>query len=291
MGFRKKDEIKVVDAGLPSKPDPFWPAGAAPLHLSKEMLSKDASILAPFIEKAGPLWRCSKCKTVDLTLKSSDKRYCINCLATEAQNSSLAKKTNSNWMDEAEELGLSIFERQPEETDNEWRVWVAYRSYYPNKLPTWTELANSVNMSVATVIRAAGRWSFKVRIIAWSKFTDESIQEKRIAAIKEMNEKQLGMAQTIQSKLAKAIELITPETLRPGEIVNLFKIATELERRITVYVDEKVESSVIGNKNNQVNLTKAEDINDVIAILQKTGLLEGKTIGIEHTTRLIAKED
>lgn len=287
--FGRPDEKEIMDSTMPVVPDPFWPAGVAPAHLPSE-LKKDTAIVASFTEITGPIWHCEKCGRTDQpSLK--DKRYCHDCYDRESQNSALAQRVNANWMEQSKELGLEVFERQPEETDMEWLVWTTYRSFYPLKLPTWTELAARCNSSVATVTKTAQKWSFKVRLIAWARFTDDDIQEARIAAIKEMNEKQLGMAKTIQDKLKLAIDKIQPELLRPGEIVNLFKVATELERKATMYVEEKVDSTALDSKSKQVSTTKPEDLAEIIAVLKNTGLLDGKIIGVEQTTRLVAKED
>ncbi len=276
----------MMDNLMPNTPDPFWPEGVAPTHLSKAD-SRDLQLVETF---TGPLWTCEKCG-MHVDQSPADKRYCIHCVDKESQNSALAKKVNSNWMEQATELGLALFERQPEETDMEWRIWNKYRDYYPRKLPTWTELATVCSSSVATVIKAATKWSYKVRLVAWARFTDDDVQEKRVAAIKEMNTKQLSMSQNILNKLGEAINYIDPATLRPGEIVNLFKVATELERKITTYVDETVANEGAGVKSKQVSLTKPEDLGEVLSILQKTGVLDGKTIGIEQTTRFVAKEN
>lgn len=273
-----------MSGGSSVGPDPFWPEGAEPKHLKK-----GSAVANEFEGLVGPIWKCEKCGTI-VAPSPTDKRYCVKCAELESQNSAMAKRMNSDWMEQSTALGLSIFERQPEETDTEWRIWCAYRSYYPRKLPTWTELAAEVGCSASTVVKTAQRWSYKVRLIAWSKFTDDDIQEKRIAAIREMNEKQLGMAKGIQEKLATAIELLDPTTLRPGEIVNLFKVATELERRVTTYVEEKVDSSTSETQKKQTIQTKPEDMASIVAILQGAGVLEGKVVGVEQTTRLIAKE-
>lgn len=285
--MKKRDS--TVDKKLPAVPDPFWPAGVEPTHLSVEK-QRDKGVAAVFSEVNGGAWHCKKCGTM-LRQSKRDSSYCSECYDSESQNTALAQKINANWMEQSKELGLEIFERQPEETMHEWFIWCKYREFYPLKMPTWTELASVCDASVATVTKAANKWSFKVRLIAWARHTDADIQEKRIAAIKQMNDKQLGMAQTIQDKLKVAIDNLQPELLKPGEIVNLFKVATELERRVTTYVDEKIESTLLETKNKQVTTTRPEDLSEVVAILQKTGLLEGKVIGVEQTTRLIAKED
>lgn len=286
MSQQKSEEMSAVER-LPVTPDPFWPPGVPPRHLSV-VKQNDPEIVSAFTGIVGEVWHCEKCNTtVD---RSGDSKYCRKCILTEAQNYAVAKKTNSNWMEEAEKLGLAPYEHQPEETDLEWFVWTKYREYYPHKMPTWNELAKACNCNIRTVVHIAQKWSFKVRLMAWARATDASIQEKRIEAIKVMNEKQLGMAQTIQEKLKTAIDLIDPALLRPSEIVNLFKVATELERKVTTYVEEKVADETAEARAKQLSLTKPEDLSEVVAILQKTGLLEGKTLGIEQTTRIIAKE-
>lgn len=289
---RKGETIQVETIDLekmPTKPDPLWPAGVPPTHLPPA-LQDEPEVVKVFEAVTGPIWRCEKCGTL-VDRSSRDARFCKQCADTEIQNTAVSRKMNANWMDESKELGLQLFERQPEETDQEWLIWTTYRSYYPLKMPTWTELAKKCGVSVATVTRAAQKWSYKVRLVAWARFTDETIQEDRIVAIKEMNQKQLAMAQNIQQKLATAIEALDPTLLKPNEIVSLFKVATELERRVTTYVDEKVESTAVDSRTKQISTTRPEDLGEIVAILQKTGVLEGRIVGVEQTTRLLAKED
>lgn len=289
MGAKKGTEQSKLERSMPTTPDPFWPEGVAPGHLTAEQQG-NSEIVAPYIALRGEQWHCAKCGTT-MRRSKDEPSMCATCYAKEKQNTALARQTNSNWMEEAKELGLQLFERQPGETDQEWRIWEKYRSYYPLKLPTYTELANAVGCAVGTVIKAVQRWSYKVRLIEWARYTDAGIQEERIRAIREMNEKQLNMARGIQDKLAKAIEHIEPTALRPGEIVNLFKVSTELERRIRTYVEETVEQEVLADKQSkQHDMTKAEDLSEVLEILQKTGVLQNVAVGIEQTkTRLLVK--
>lgn len=275
---------EIVDI-VPEVKDPFWPSGAAPGHLPVALQNSKE-----IIEAYAPDWSCTRCGATSHKNKKNSS-LCDSCAAAEAQSSSLAIKTNSNWMDLAAELGIALFERQPEESDIEWRIWCAYRGYYPLKLPTMAELAARVGHSVSTVVKASQRWSYKVRLIEWARFTDADIQERRIEAVREMNTKQLTMAQRIQQKLEDAIEYIDPATLKPNELVNLFKMATELERKVTEYVEERVESTAATSTTKQQELTKPEDMSEVLSILQKAGMLDGKAIGVEQTTRFVVKED
>lgn len=284
-----KKEMKKIVGNMPVEPDPFWPGGAEPLHLSvAERENKE--IVATYEAIKGELWACSKCGATSHPSKD-DKELCETCSREAAQVSTMQKKINSDWMELAGELGLELFERQPEETDVEWRIWTAYRSYYPLKLPTYAELAAATGHSQSTVVKAVQKWSYKVRLMSWAKFTDADIQEKRIKAVREMNEKQLGMAQTIQDKLRDAINGIEPALLKPNEIVNLFKVATELERKVTTYVEEQVASTATEASTKTAALTKPEDISEIVDILKKSGMLQGKQVGIEQTTRVVVKED
>lgn len=297
---------KIVDPGaatleatdlaemVPVLPDPFWPPGVMPRHLTPSD-KKDKVVDAAWTEAGVALsWRCADCGTqVDRSSRNPD--VCNQCYAKRAQAAALSRRTNEGWMEQAESLGLALYERQPEETDLEWLIWEKYRSHYPLKMPTWSALAEECGVAVATVIKASQRWAFRARMVKWAQCVDDGNQEKRIAAIKEMNERQLGMAQTLNEKLAAAIEGIDPALLRPNEIVNLMKVSTELERRVTTYVDEKVESTAVDTKSQQRPKTKAEDLSEVLGILQSTGVLPGadtkKIVGVEQKTTILVKED
>ena len=221
--MRGGDEVKKVDKPVePVKPDPFWPTGAVPDHLSPAQMA-DTKI-SEFVG-VDP-WTCVKCGT-HLNKSSENPDYCVECWKKEANNTALARKVNSSWMEDSDALGLAYFERQPEETDTEWMIWERYRSHYPMKLPTWSELAKECGCSVGLVTRAAQKWSFKVRLQSWARYTDDSMMEERAAAIKEMNARQVGMAKTLQEKLKTAIDSIDPVLLRPGEIVQLLKVSAE----------------------------------------------------------------
>ena len=281
------DEVKKVDKPVePVKPDPFWPTGAVPDHLSPAQMA--TTRVSDFVG-VDP-WTCVKCGT-HLNKSSENPDYCVECWKKEANNTALARKVNSSWMEDSDALGLAYFERQPEETDTEWMIWERYRSHYPMKLPTWSELAKECGCSVGLVTRTAQKWSFKVRLQSWARYTDDSMMEERAAAIKEMNARQVGMAKTLQEKLKTAIDSIDPVLLRPGEIVQLLKVSAELERRIVTATPEKVEGTSVDVKQRQNNLTKPEDMNEIVSILAKTGVLPGQGIAVEQTTttRIVAK--
>lgn len=287
----KDSEVEIVAAG----PDPFWPEGVMPTHLAPAE-RRDAAVQAAWKEQAGVdlSWRCEECGTmVDRSAK--DPRLCNKCYIKAKEARALATRTNEGWQELAQSLGLAIYERQPEETDLEWRIWEKYRSYYPLALPTWSKLAEEVGCAVGTVTKAANRWNYRARMVAWAQFADSEGQEKRIAAIKEMNKKQLDMSQRLLEKVSEGIDQIDPALLRPNELVNLMKLSVELERKITSYVDEKVESTAVQTQTKERPKTKAEDLGEVLGILAQTGIIPGqdkkKVVGVEQKTTILVRED
>lgn len=267
-------------APKPEHPDPFWPEKQDD---GKSLENRvDASQLTT--------WTCRVCgRHDDRSIK--DATLCNKCYTKHAKNSAVATKTNSGWMEQSEAVGLALFERQPTESDLEWMIWSKYRDHYPMRLPTWTELAKEVGCGVAAVLNAANKWSFKVRMQSWARYTDDANLESRAAAIKQMNERQVDMADRLLTKLSSAIDQIDPMLLKPGELVQLMKVATELERRIITATPEKVEGTVATAAQKQSQLTKPEDLSEVVGILAKTGLLPGQGLAVEQTTttRIVAK--
>lgn len=282
-----KDPLKYTIKRMPDKPDPLWPDAAEPVHLSRKKL-EEAKTVGSYMSLKKADWACAKCGSEN-NPSPKEPTLCRSCVAVEKQNTALSRKINSDWMDIAKDLGLEIFERQPEETDTEWRIWDAYRSMYPGKLPTYKELEEIVGISQGTIVKAAQKWSFKVRLASWARYADADIQEKRIIAIRGMNEKHISMAETITEKLKTAIEVLDPTFLKPSEIVSLFKVATELERKAVTYVDERVDNMVVETAANSKQLTKPEDISEIVSILQAAGVLSGKNIGVKQTTEFVVK--
>lgn len=286
------DEKRLVDP----TPDPFWPEGAIPTHLTP------AQRQDPVVQQAWEIvggidghWRCIECgATTGRSIKNP--QLCGTCWQKAQERTALMQKTNDGWIEQAQQLGLALYERQPEETDNEWMVWERYRSYYPLAMPRWSVLAKELGVSVGFVVKTSQRWSFKARMIQWAKAVDSEGQEKRIRAIREMNDRQLSMAQALQEKLCEAITYIEPALLKPGELVQMLKFSTALEQSIRAYREDKVDTTVVETQGQIKQRTKAEDLNEVLGILQSTGVMPGsvdaatammpppQAIGVEHKT-------
>ena len=269
------------------KPDPFWPEDAIPLHLSVAQ-RRAATEAGTFVALKAVDWKCAKCGT-EYNPSQDNPTLCKKCDLQEKQTTQLFKKTNSSWMEDAKEYGLEIFERQPEETNTDWRIWEQYRNYYPMKLPTWSELAEAAGVSVGTVVKASQRWSYKVRIIDWARYCDAQIQEKRVQTVQEVNNAQGILAKTMLDKVTLAIRSLEPQFMKPNEIVNMAKLATEMQRKTAEYKEETIQQpGIIDKVSAGQEITKVEDLNEIASILMNAGALgSGSKVGIEKTTRIV----
>lgn len=195
-------------------------------------------------------------------------------------------KVTRDWVDLAQELGLALYERQPEENDIDWLIWTTYRNHYPGRMPSWTALALECGVSVNTVLKTAKNWKFRVRIVEWSRYTDAGMAEERIAAIKEMNSQQLQQAQTLRAKVTEALDYLDPATLKPSELATLMKLANEQERRIVEYTDEKVDGQVMSGADaaSASKQTDASHVSEILQIMASAGALGKKIIGVEKKT-------
>lgn len=233
------------------------------------------------------------------------KDVCVDCIRLENNLVSYNRQQNEGWMDIAKEACIEVWERQPGETDLEWSVWLAYRDAYPGRKPSYRQVAEDLTLSVGSVQKIGARWDFSVRMQAWARFVDNLTLQKRQQEILSMNQKHVTMAMTLNEKLARAIERIDPEVLKPSELSSLMKIATDLERkaRLDQVVVEQQASAAVGvvdpsDRNSTKDQTaKKEELQEVVDILMKAGVLGGvgSTVGVRQvtttTTEVISKDD
>ena len=202
---------------------------------------------------------------------------------SQLQNSMRVAK---DWVELAKELGIPLYERQPEETDAEWFIWTTYRSHYPGRMPSWTALAKECHTTVSTVLKASKTWNFRLRIVEWSRFTDAGMAEERIAAIQEMNRQQLTQAQILREKVTEALSYLDAATLKPNEIATLMKLANEQERRIVEAEQLKVEGQIISGADAtaESKRTDAAAVSEILNIMASAGALGSKILGVEKQT-------
>lgn len=218
----------------------------------------------------------------------SDPNRCDACVKAEGSRITHLRQHNYNWMDVAKEAELEVWERQPEETDREWQVWLAYRDAYPSVRPTFRLVAEQLDLTVNVVNKVAQRWSFPLRLQAWAKHCDTLTMKKREQEIIAMNEQHTSMASKLNEKLAKAIEKLDPYALTPKEIQGMMKVATDLERKARL--DQPITTPVVINDENP-DLKEAtvptEQLSEIVSILGKAGVLSNFGIRQTKTTETV----
>lgn len=235
--------------------------------------------------------RCGQLKEAH----ESNTHLCVDCVKAENNRVSFYRQHNYNWIDAAKEADLNIWERQPNETDREYQVWLAYRDAYPSVRPSYRTVAEQLGTTVNVVKKVGQRWSFVARLQAWAKHCDEITTAQRKQEILDMNKKHISMADKLNEKLSTAIDNIDAYSLKPSEIQGLLKLSAELERKIRI--EDTVDTStalMLDDSNPEIKKspTKTEDLTEVLDILSKAGLLGG-TIGVKKTTttEIVVKED
>jgi len=214
---------------------------------------------------------------------------CSDCAHAEDTRITYYRQHQGDWVAEAKEQGLDVWLQQPGETQWEYTVWLAYRDSYPGKKPSYSTVAEQLDTTYNVVKKIAQRWTFPMRMQSWIAECDRITMLQRRDEILNMNKEHVDMASTIRNKLKTAIDRIDADALRPGEIVALAKLAADMERKArtdTIEQEEARRPLVFDNDNPGLkkNLTKTDDLNEVMEILMKAGALGDIThIGVRRT--------
>ena len=221
---------------------------------------------------------------------------CNTCAIGGRKGNLVVTKTNEDWQKIAETNSIEIYNRQPGETDNEWKIWQTYSGMYPASKPNLRVAANTLNISYSVAKNASSKWDYVVRLQSYKMYIDEQTMEQRRVAALEMSAKHIALANTLYDKVSQAVDLIDPMCLKPGEINNLAKTLTELEHRALFDKDVKAaqewKPKITGDTgSDKPVVTKKNDLAEILGILGQAGALDNKVLGIETTTRVIASED
>jgi len=236
--------------------------------------------------------KCPKCGRSNVQVANSpkNKHICLDCEKAENSRYSRMRRSQPEWVEIAKASNLELWEQQPNETQWEYSVWLAYRDAYPGKKPSYSDVAKQLNTTYDAVRMIAGRWTFNVRLQEWMRYCDELTLTQRRNEILQMNKEHVDMAARLRQKLSDAIDRIDIYELKPSDINSLFKTAAELERkaRVDTIAQEELRNDLVkdtGNPELQKTQTKTEDLGEVVKILMKAGVLGDVTqAGIRQTT-------
>lgn len=227
---------------------------------------------------------CNRCNQ-DNTPSKSNPHICEVCEKAENSRYSLKRSTNADWMQVAKEAELEIWERQPGETDREYQIWLTYRDAYPSTRPSTRGVAEQLSTTVNVVSKISRRWDFALRLQTWAKHLDGLILRKREQEIVDMNKQHVDMSKAINDKIARAIELMDPTTMKPSDIKGLLALTAELERKARLD-DTAVKAPAVIDDNPELREAKVDmtDLSEIVGILAGAGLLS--QIGGQGTVQI-----
>lgn len=237
--------------------------------------------------------RCDQEKIAD----DRDKHLCVDCAKAERNRYSHLRKNQGNWMEIAEEAGIDVWRQQPGETQHEYTIWSIFRDSYPGRKLTYGEVAERAGTTLSFVKSVAQRWSFQARMQAWMTECDRITMLQRRDEILHMNKEHIDMAQRLRDKMSMAIDNIDPAFVKPSEIGQLMRVATELERtaRVDEMAQEEMRNDMLrgGDENPELKKspTKTSDLSEVISILAASGALGQLGYRETVTKELVVKED
>ena len=240
---------------------------------------------------------CRQCGQLKVASRNTPC-WCEDCEKAYDNRYSYLRAVNEGWQDVAKDSGLEIWERQPDETQLEWSIWQAYRDSYPGAKPSYKAVAEKVGTTYGYVKKVARRWDFQIRMQAWIAECDRLTVAQRRQEVLDMNKEHIDMAQKLRKKLAAAIDLVDPATLKPSELNSLLKTVTELEKKAALdNVSQEIalrDSMQISEENPdlKVSQTKQDDLGAVINILMQAGALGDIThVGVRKTTELVVAKE
>ena len=235
------------------------------------------------------MYICPKC-SLESEQSSTTPGMCKVC--EKAYNSRISHyRQNHDWIAVAKENSIDLWLQQPNETQWEYSVWLAFRDSYPGKKPTYAAVAAQLDCTYDAVKSIAHRWSFQTRLQAWIKNCDEITLLQRRTEIVDMNKSHIDMSVAIREKLAKAITNIDPYCMKPGEIVALAKLSADMEKAArvdTIAQGELINELMVDNTNPELkkdNSINKKDMQEVLNVLMGAGVLGNvSNIGVRKTT-------
>lgn len=149
---------------------------------------------------------------------------------------------------------LNVWERQPEETDKQYRAFRTYKMFPPAKrsvVAVYRELGDmsegaEVNYgNAAFLYQWASLWNWKDRAAAFDRYQEKIIEEELISRRMQARLEAANIGREMREKAYEAVkqlqaivfeedvdgEVVPKSALTPSEIARLAQIGTDLERQ------------------------------------------------------------
>jgi hypothetical protein len=125
------------------------------------------------------------------------------------------------------------WEQQPGESSRAFGAFCAYRDLGPRR-SLRAAAATFYGRTSAALERQLDKWSrasgWVERAGAWDRHLDAEARQAQEAARREMVERHLREARTLQGKALQRLQALTPEELGPAELLRYITEAIKLER-------------------------------------------------------------
>lgn len=141
------------------------------------------------------------------------------------------------------ELSGTLFHRQPQETQEAFQAFEAYRDLGPGR--SHAKVGSRLGKSTNLMDRWAARWSWEIRVVAWDAEVDRLAVIAVAKAKAEMTTRHINSAKALQFKAIERLAKMNADELKPGEVLDYFIEASKLER---LAMGESTEKKEVGGE-------------------------------------------
>lgn len=129
---------------------------------------------------------------------------------------------------EGRSAGRLPWERQYGEGRKPFAYFSDYRDMGVSR--TIRKVAQGRNKALSWLALCSSRWSWVERAESWDAYQDRESRIAEIASIREMNERQVGLAKLLQAKLLVALRGMDADKLTPAAIAQWLEVSVKVER-------------------------------------------------------------
>src|SRR5262249_27838418 len=122
----------------------------------------------------------------------------------------------------------SVYERQPGESRQALAAFIAYRDLGPAR--SLAKVGQKLGKSTTLMERWSARWRWTARAAAWDEELDRQARAAQVAAVKEMAERHVKLAKSLQFRAIERLNTLDPNELSPSEVLRYIVEAVKLER-------------------------------------------------------------
>ena len=137
------------------------------------------------------------------------------------------------------------WERQKGESEKAYEAFKLYRDMGEER--TISAVGKRLAKSRNLIDRWKERWHWKERVRAYDNELEKQAKAKAVKDYKAMTQRHVQIAMQFQKKALEALNHLEVNDMKPKDIKEFIKMATDLERLNRIIKDDKQETDVILN--------------------------------------------